>query len=121
MLVGTSAAYSPKPYFCTVKIPGAILIFFIRVYQYAISPLFGANCRYTPTCSQYGVEAIREWGAIRGAWLGLKRISKCHPWGGQGYDPVPRRYPEPPEDAASHPDGNPGSDTQPKHHHQTQT
>jgi len=84
-------AYPSKAYFCAVKILEAILVFVIRVYQHVISPLFGGNCRYTPTCSQYGVEAIREWGPFKGTWLALKRISKCHPWGGHGYDPVPRK------------------------------
>ncbi|MEQ9439302.1 MAG: membrane protein insertion efficiency factor YidD [Cyclobacteriaceae bacterium] len=63
----------------------------IRFYQYAISPLLGNNCRHTPTCSQYTLEAIQEWGAIKGSWLGLKRIARCHPWGTHGYDPVPKR------------------------------
>lgn len=69
----------------------AIFIFPIRVYQYAISPLLGANCRFTPTCSAYTIEAIQEWGPFKGIWLGIKRFSKCHPWGGHGYDPVPKK------------------------------
>ena len=63
----------------------------IRFYQLAISPLLGANCRYTPSCSQYGIEAIREWGPWKGAWLAMKRFSRCHPWGAHGYDPVPKK------------------------------
>ena len=70
---------------------GAILIVPIRVYQYTISPLLGQNCRHAPTCSAYTIEAIREWGPVKGTWLGMKRISKCHPWGTHGYDPVPKR------------------------------
>lgn len=66
-----------------------LLILLVRFYQYAISPLFPSSCRYTPTCSQYMVEALQKHGAIRGTWLGLKRISSCHPWGGHGHDPVP--------------------------------
>ena len=62
----------------------------IRFYQLAISPLIGQKCRYQPTCSHYMVEAIEEWGIIKGIWLGLKRIFTCHPWGGHGYDPVPK-------------------------------
>ncbi len=73
------------------KVLSAILIFPIRVYQYAISPLLGANCRYSPTCSAYTVEAIQEWGPIKGTWMGIKRFSTCHPWGGHGYDPVPKK------------------------------
>ena len=67
----------------------AILIFFIRIYQYTISPLLGANCRFTPTCSAYTIQAIQEWGAVKGIWLGIKRLIRCHPWGGHGHDPVP--------------------------------
>ena len=61
----------------------------IRFYQGAISPMFPAVCRYTPTCSQYAIEAIRKHGPLRGSWLALRRILRCHPWGGSGYDPVP--------------------------------
>lgn len=70
---------------------GAIFILIIRIYQYTISPLLGANCRYTPTCSKYAVEAIRIWGPLKGGWMALKRIGSCHPWGGHGYDPVPEK------------------------------
>jgi putative membrane protein insertion efficiency factor len=66
-----------------------LLIGLIRIYQYAISPLMGRSCRYVPTCSEYTVEAIRKHGAIKGGWLGAKRISRCHPWHPGGYDPVP--------------------------------
>lgn len=69
----------------------AIFILPIRFYQVCISPMFPSACRYTPTCSQYAIEAIREHGIIRGGWLAIKRISRCHPWGGSGYDPVPKR------------------------------
>lgn len=64
-------------------------ILLIRIYQGAISPYFSANCRYTPSCSEYGVLAIKKHGALKGGWLALKRIGSCHPWGGSGYDPVP--------------------------------
>ena len=63
----------------------------IRIYQWTISPFLGSNCRHSPTCSAYAVEAIEEWGPLKGMWLGLKRISKCHPWGTQGFDPVPKK------------------------------
>lgn len=68
-----------------------IYIFPIRVYQWLISPLLGPTCRYQPTCSHYMVGAIFEWGIFKGTWLGLKRISRCHPWGGHGADPVPKK------------------------------
>lgn len=68
-----------------------IFILPIRFYQLTLSPLLGAHCRHTPTCSQYAIEAIREWGPIKGIWLGMKRIARCHPWGTSGYDPVPRK------------------------------
>ncbi|HLL95785.1 MAG TPA: membrane protein insertion efficiency factor YidD [Spirosoma sp.] len=67
----------------------SVLIGFVRVYQVILSPYISNACRYTPTCSQYTIEAIRKHGAIRGGWLGLKRMGRCHPWGGHGYDPVP--------------------------------
>ena len=57
-----------------------VLKFLIRVYQLALSPLLGPNCRYYPTCSQYAIEAIETHGSLRGAWLTIKRISRCHPW-----------------------------------------
>ncbi|MCB0482124.1 MAG: membrane protein insertion efficiency factor YidD [Flavobacteriales bacterium] len=61
----------------------------IKVYQLIISPYLGPNCRHIPTCSHYTAEAIKTYGPFKGIWLGLKRISKCHPWGTSGYDPVP--------------------------------
>jgi putative membrane protein insertion efficiency factor len=67
-----------------------ILILPVRFYQYLIAPLLPPSCRYTPTCSHYMVEAIQEWGPFRGLWMGLKRIGRCHPWAGHGYDPVPK-------------------------------
>ncbi len=70
------------------SIPAKILIFFIRIYQYTLSPYIGRSCRYTPTCSVYSVEAIKKYGALKGGWKAVKRISSCHPWGGSGYDPV---------------------------------
>jgi putative membrane protein insertion efficiency factor len=66
-----------------------IFIFPIRIYQATLSPWLGSNCRHLPTCSEYTVQAIQEWGVIKGIWLGVKRISKCHPWGSHGHDPVP--------------------------------
>ena len=66
-----------------------MLLAVIRGYQYAISPLLGQNCRYLPTCSEYTAEAVTKYGAIRGGWLGVKRVCRCHPWHPGGYDPVP--------------------------------
>jgi putative membrane protein insertion efficiency factor len=68
-------------------IPQGILIAAVRCYQYAISPWLPARCRYQPTCSAYFIEAVRKYGAFVGAWKGLCRICRCHPWGGSGYDP----------------------------------
>ncbi len=65
------------------------LLFLIAVYRYTLSPLMGGECRYYPTCSHYAEEAIREHGAIKGAWLAVKRLFRCHPWHEGGYDPVP--------------------------------
>lgn len=67
----------------------AALIAPIRFYQWTLSPLVGFNCRYAPSCSAYAIEAIATHGAVRGLWLGLRRMLRCHPWGGSGYDPVP--------------------------------
>ena len=72
-----------------VKLPANFLILLIKIYQYTLSPFIGRNCRYTPTCSNYGIEAIRKYGAIKGGWLTIKRVASCNPWGGSGYDPVP--------------------------------
>ena len=70
-----------------------LLIALVRFYQYAISPMFGRRCRYFPTCSEYTVDAIRKYGALKGGWMGLKRIGRCHPWHPGGYDPVPPTHP----------------------------
>lgn len=66
-----------------------LLVIPIKLYQMLISPILGPNCRYHPTCSQYSIEAINKHGPFKGAWLAIKRISSCHPWGGSGHDPVP--------------------------------
>jgi len=66
-----------------------LLVIFVRGYQLAISPLLPASCRYTPTCSQYAVEALQRHGAVKGSWLTVRRIGRCHPFRAGGYDPVP--------------------------------
>lgn len=68
---------------------GKILILFIRFYQICISPHLAPRCRFYPTCSAYAIEAITKWGAVKGTWLTLKRLAKCHPFHPGGYDPVP--------------------------------
>ncbi|MEE4260687.1 MAG: membrane protein insertion efficiency factor YidD [Bacteroidales bacterium] len=68
---------------------GKLLILLIRIYQYTLSPFIGRSCRYTPTCSVYSIEAIKKHGPFKGAWLAVKRVVSCNPWGGSGYDPVP--------------------------------
>lgn len=67
------------------------LIVPVRFYQWVISPLLPASCRYSPTCSAYAIQSLRCHGPLRGGWLALRRILRCHPWGGMGYDPVPER------------------------------
>lgn len=67
----------------------APFILLVRFYQICISPLKPGCCRFTPTCSQYAIEALRKYGPVKGLWLSIKRIIRCNPWGGSGYDPVP--------------------------------
>ncbi|PZR21450.1 MAG: membrane protein insertion efficiency factor YidD [Flavobacterium psychrophilum] len=69
----------------------APFIALVRFYQIAISPLLPSACRYSPTCSQYTIEALRIHGLLKGSWLSIKRIISCNPWGGSGYDPVPEK------------------------------
>ena len=66
-----------------------VMLGLIWVYRHLISPLTPPACRYTPTCSQYAMEAIKKYGPLKGGWLAFKRILRCNPWGGSGYDPVP--------------------------------
>ena len=76
-------------YFKVKRIFEYILLMLIYFYRACISPLFPPTCRFTPTCSQYAIEAIKKHGPFKGLWLAIKRIARCHPWGGSGYDPVP--------------------------------
>ncbi len=69
-----------------------LLIGLIRVYRFVISPPFPPSCRFQPTCSQYALDAIERFGAIRGSWMAIKRILRCHPFHPGGYDPVPHRH-----------------------------
>jgi putative membrane protein insertion efficiency factor len=71
------------------SIVGAFFLMLIKIYQYLISPILPNACRYTPTCSAYGIQAIKKHGPFKGGWLTIRRISRCHPWGGHGHDPVP--------------------------------
>ncbi len=70
---------------------GRVLLLAISLYRKLISPLLGPHCRYAPTCSEYAADAIRTHGALRGGWLGLRRIGRCHPWAPGGIDPVPAK------------------------------
>jgi len=73
----------------------SLLIGIIKLYQYLLSPLFGQNCRFHPTCSQYAVEAINEHGVFKGGYLSMRRILKCHPFNEGGLDPVPKKQDKP--------------------------
>jgi putative membrane protein insertion efficiency factor len=84
------AAYALSPAGLPSKGVRRLLRGSIRLYQLTLSPWLGRACRYEPTCSAYAMEAIETHGARRGLWLAAKRIARCHPWGGAGYDPVPR-------------------------------
>jgi len=71
------------------RLVARLLIGAILVYRYTLSPLLGPRCRYLPTCSAYALEAVQRHGPWRGGWLAIKRLCRCHPWGGAGHDPVP--------------------------------
>ena len=71
------------------SISTSLLILLVRIYRWVISPLFPPVCRFQPTCSQYAIEAIARFGAVRGSWLAMRRVTRCHPWHPGGYDPVP--------------------------------
>lgn len=81
-----------EPFFqlALTKVFKKLFILPIKFYQIAISPILGPTCRFDPTCSAYMVQSIQEWGVIKGIYLGLKRIGRCHPWGKYGHDPVPK-------------------------------
>ncbi len=71
------------------KLLAKVFIGIIRFYQLVISPYLPPSCRYTPSCSAYGIEALKKYGPFKGGWMTIKRIASCNPWGGSGYDPVP--------------------------------
>lgn len=71
------------------KVFSAIVLGLVYFYRFAISPLKPPTCRYSPTCSEYAIQAVKKYGPFKGVWLAVKRISRCHPWGGHGFDPVP--------------------------------
>ncbi|MCX7862445.1 MAG: membrane protein insertion efficiency factor YidD [Bacteroidales bacterium] len=71
------------------KIISSIMLAVIKIYNYIISPVLPNACRYYPTCSKYATDAIKKYGPFKGGWLAIKRIVRCNPWGGSGYDPVP--------------------------------
>lgn len=79
-------------------VASGLLIGLIRLYQAILSPLMGGQCRFHPTCSHYGLDAIRQWGPIRGSWLTIRRILRCNPFVTGGYDPVPLKDPPPSPD-----------------------
>ena len=66
-----------------------VLLALVRFYRYAISPMLGRNCRFVPSCSEYALEAVEPHGALKGSWLAARRVCRCHPFSGGGYDPVP--------------------------------
>ncbi|MDE6347019.1 MAG: membrane protein insertion efficiency factor YidD [Muribaculaceae bacterium] len=71
------------------RLMGMLLSLPIYFYRYCISPMLPPRCRFTPTCSQYAIEALRKHGPVKGLWLSVRRVLRCNPWGGSGYDPVP--------------------------------
>ena len=85
----SEAGTKSKNAFSLKSILALPFIFIIKIYQWVISPWLGPKCRFTPTCSHYAVEAFRKYGVFKGFWLTVKRIARWHPWGGDGYDPVP--------------------------------
>lgn len=78
-----------KIIFLPINLLALVFTLIIRFYQLAISPLLPPSCRYTPTCSQYSLEAIKKYGPFKGGYLAVRRILRCSPWGGHGHDPVP--------------------------------
>ena len=84
---GSSAGSNQRPR--RVGFSAGVMIAMVRGYQVVLGPLLGGRCRFNPSCSYYGIEALRVHGALRGGWLTVRRVCRCHPWGGCGHDPVP--------------------------------
>ena len=90
--IGIGKDYSIRDYLkLMIKLINKSLIKVIKIYKYFISPFFPSNCRYLPTCSEYAIESLKFHGLLRGLFFTIKRISKCHPFGGHGLDPIPKR------------------------------
>lgn len=87
-----------------MTVPARILSLPVHAWRLLLSPVLPGSCRYAPSCSDYALQALRRFGALRGGWLSVRRIGRCHPWGGSGYDPVPDRTPL----RAQHRDGTAG-------------
>ena len=85
----------PRPVEALLRLPSRLLVAFVRAYQLLLSPHMGGGCRFTPTCSNYAIQALEKYGALKGSILAIHRILRCNPWGGHGWDP-PRWYGEPP-------------------------
>ena len=92
------AAQLRRPTGLVNRVLVGVLVALIRVYQWTLSPWLGAYCRYEPTCSAYAVVALERFGPIRGSWLTVRRLLRCHPWATSGYDPVPERLDKEPQD-----------------------
>jgi putative membrane protein insertion efficiency factor len=87
-----------------------VLIAFLKAYRLLISPLYGQVCRYHPSCSAYALEAVTVHGSIRGTWLAMRRLARCHPWAAGGYDPVPQKAEPPHSDRpGTRPSGTPST------------
>ncbi len=89
MCAGSASDAAPAVRGALDRAAVAVLLVLIRIYQIVLSPFVGRFCRFQPTCSRYTAEALRRHGFWRGSWLGARRIGRCHPFGGSGYDPVP--------------------------------